>query len=88
MFKHCPGIKSLIYPKIIIRECPFCGEEVEFLEYEKHQKCPRCGRIVYREASEACVAWCPYALKCINDLESKGLISKSRAKELRSIIRR
>lgn len=87
MFKHCPGTRSFVEPRIIIRTCPFCGEEVEFLEYEVKQECPGCGRTVYREASESCVKWCDYAEKCIEELESKGLIDKQRAKELKSLMK-
>lgn len=86
MFRHCPGTRSFVSPQIIIRNCPFCGEEVEFFEYETQQECPECGRIVYREASESCIEWCSYADKCIEELESKRMISKERAEELRKIL--
>ncbi|MEM0048915.1 MAG: hypothetical protein QXW39_00045 [Candidatus Bathyarchaeia archaeon] len=86
MFKRCPGIRSLVEPQIIIRRCPFCDEEIEFFEYETHLTCPKCGRIVYREPSESCLSWCEYAERCITDLESRGLINKDRAKELRKFI--
>ncbi|MEM2210717.1 MAG: hypothetical protein QW372_03315 [Nitrososphaerales archaeon] len=85
MFKHCPGINSLVRPTIIIRNCPFCGEEVEFFEYETQQECSKCGKIVYREASESCILWCSYSEKCVDDLESKRVITKERAEELRKI---
>ena len=88
MFKHCPGIKRLIAPKIIIRNCPFCGEEVEFFEYEAQQKCPRCGETVYREPSEVCITWCSYADKCIDELERKGLIDKRRLEELKKLVKK
>ena len=88
MFKRCPGVRSIIEPQIIIRECSSCGDRVEFFEYETQLKCPRCGRIVYREPTETCLSWCEYADKCIADLENRALISKSRAEELRKIIRR
>ena len=73
-------------PRIIIRKCPFCSEEVEFLEYETEQECPNCGRTVYREPSEVCVTWCKYADKCVNDLISKGLVDAQRAEELRKLL--
>ena len=88
MFKHCPGVKSLVQPQIIIRECPFCGEEVEFLEYETEQECPGCGKTVYREPSEVCVTWCSYADKCISELVSKGMIDSERAEELRKMAKK
>ncbi len=88
MFKHCPGIRSIVSPQIIIRECPFCGEEVEFFEYETQQECPSCGRIVYREPSEVCVTWCSYADKCINELVNKRMITDERAQELRKLMKK
>lgn len=88
MFKRCPGVRSLIEPQIIIRKCPFCGEEIEFFEYEAQLECPGCGRIVRREPTETCLSWCDYADKCISDLENRGIISKSRVEELRKFIRR
>ncbi|RLE64166.1 MAG: hypothetical protein DRJ38_06050 [Thermoprotei archaeon] len=87
MFKHCPGVRSFISPQIIIRKCPFCGEEVEFFEYETEQKCPNCGKTVYREASEICVTWCSHVDKCIEELEKKGLITKERAEELKKLVK-
>lgn len=85
MFKHCPGVRSFVSPQIIIRNCPFCGEEVEFFEYETAQECPNCGRTVYREASEICVTWCSYVDKCIKKLVRKKLITEERAEELRRL---
>lgn len=88
MMKHCPGVRNFIAPQIIIRACPFCGEEIEFFEYETQQRCPECGQVVYREASETCVAWCAYADKCINELEEKGLIDGGRAEMLRKFMKK
>ena len=88
LFKHCPGIRSLVSPKIIVRTCPNCGEEVEFFEYETEQTCPNCGKVLHREATESCVAYCKYAEECIEDLEKRGLITPERARELREIMRK
>ncbi len=88
VFKHCPGARTFISPQIIIRTCPYCGEEVEFFEYETEQECPNCGRIVHREASETCIVWCAYAEKCIDDLEKRRIITSERAAELREIRRK
>lgn len=88
MLKRCPGVRSLIEPQIIIRKCPFCGEDVEFFEYETQLLCPNCGRTVYREPTKSCLSWCECADKCVTDLEHRGIISRDRAKELRKNIRR
>lgn len=84
--KHCPGVKSFVSPQIVVKICPFCGEEVEFFEFEAEQICPKCGGKVRREASESCISWCSYADQCIRDLEEKGLISRERAEILRGLM--
>jgi NADH pyrophosphatase NudC (nudix superfamily) len=85
MLKRCPGAKELVEPRITIRTCPACGEEVEFLSYETEAKCYNCGRMLHREATPSCVVWCEYAEKCIADLRGRELITPSRAEELREI---
>ncbi len=84
-YKYCPGIKDLIRPKIIVRTCPSCGDEVEFFSDETEAKCPSCGHILHIEASESCVTWCQYADKCILDLKERGLITQDRAEQLMQI---
>lgn len=86
MLSRCPGTRSLVEPQIILRPCPFCGEEVEFFEYETQLECPTCHKVVYREEGETCITWCDYAEKCISDLERRRLISKERSEELRGLI--
>ena len=88
MMKHCPGVKDLIQPQIIIRTCPACGEEVEFFEYETERKCPNCGRTLHREPSASCLTWCQYADKCIADLEDRKLIPQERVQELKKIAKK
>lgn len=85
MMKRCPGAKDLVEAKIIIRTCPVCGEEVEFLGYETEAKCYNCGRTLHREATPSCITWCEYALKCIADLRERKLITSDRAEELEEI---
>lgn len=85
MLKKCPGTRSLVEPKIIVRTCPACGEEVEFLDFETEAKCSSCGRPLHREASASCVTWCEYALQCIADLRARRLITPERAEELKKI---
>lgn len=84
-FRHCPGVKDLVRPKIIVRTCPSCGEEVEFFSDETETKCLSCGRMLHLEASESCVAWCQYADKCILDLRERRLITHDRAEQLMQI---
>jgi len=85
MLKRCPGAKDLVEPRIIVRTCPACGEEVEFLGYETEAKCYNCGRMLHREATPSCITWCEYASKCITDLKERKLITPSRAEELEKL---
>ncbi|MEM2896408.1 MAG: hypothetical protein QW265_05155 [Candidatus Bathyarchaeia archaeon] len=88
MSTHCPGVKELVKPNIIMRTCPNCGSEVEFFSDETEAICQNCGKMVYREVSSSCITWCPYALQCINDLRDRKLIPPSRAEELERIVRK
>ncbi|MEM3726909.1 MAG: hypothetical protein QXG49_00775 [Candidatus Bathyarchaeia archaeon] len=86
--RHCPGIKTLIEPKIITRTCPACGGEVEFFSDEIETQCPECGRPLHIEATPSCVVWCQYAFQCIADLKNRNLISSLRAEELEKIAKK
>jgi predicted RNA-binding Zn-ribbon protein involved in translation (DUF1610 family) len=88
MSGHCPGVKELVKPRIIIRTCPNCGSEVEFFSDEAEAICSNCGKLVYREVTSSCITWCPYALQCIADLKNRKLIPPSRAEELERIAKK
>jgi len=85
--KYCPGARNLVEPQIITTYCPVCGAEVEFFEYETERKCPECGRIVKREASESCIMWCKSAAECIATLKRLGVLPPERAEELERMLR-
>ncbi|MCP8311246.1 MAG: hypothetical protein L6N95_05310 [Candidatus Methylarchaceae archaeon HK01B] len=88
-FKHCPGVRDFVGPaSIIIRTCPACGEEVEFFSDETEAECSKCGRTLHLEATQSCVSWCQYAEKCIDDLKYRGLISLSKAEELKRLVKK
>ena len=88
LLKHCPKIDELLTPKISVKKCPYCGEEVEFFDFELEVRCPRCGRIVRRDPSEVPFAPCPRAFECITLLEQMGYISHERARELKESIKK
>ncbi len=88
LFKHCPRIVNLITPKIDIAKCPYCGEEVEFFDYELEVKCQRCGNIVRRDPLTIDLPPCPKVLECITLLEQAGHLSHERARELKENIAR
>ncbi|MBS7631864.1 hypothetical protein KEJ47_09930 [Candidatus Bathyarchaeota archaeon] len=88
-FRNCPGVSGLIGPaKITTRNCPACGEEVEFFSDETATRCPGCGRLVHQEPSPTCISWCDFADKCLTDLQEGGRIPPSRAEELRRMLKK
>ncbi len=59
----CPGGDI----RITIRDCPFCGEEVEFFTGDTRVKCSGCSRMVPRDPSSlSCLDWCPAASQCFD----------------------
>ena len=78
----CPGVRALLQPSITVRNCPKCGDEVEFFEFDVEMGCPNCGHKLRREVNSSCITWCRYALKCIEDMRKKGLILPAKADEL------
>jgi predicted RNA-binding Zn-ribbon protein involved in translation (DUF1610 family) len=70
----CPGSDV----EITIKECPFCGGEVELFTGESKAKCPDCGRRVTREPS-SCIEWCPGAEQCFSHVFAQE--SKDKKKE-------
>ncbi|MEM1643321.1 MAG: hypothetical protein QXS70_02845 [Desulfurococcaceae archaeon] len=86
MFKYCPGARSIIRPQIIAVECPYCGGEVEFFEYEVEAKCPDCGRIIKRNPSQSCIFWCNAVADCIRNLVALNVLTNDRANELLNLV--
>lgn len=81
--ERCPGAGM----KPIVRRCPQCGEEVEFLDLDFERAC-KCGKRLYREADQSCVVWCEYAEACIEDMLGRKMISPETAGKLRDVARK
>lgn len=62
--RRCPGAENVRIPELEIKECPNCGEEVEFFSRETKSKCSNCGAIVFKEQTPSCIDWCPLAEEC------------------------
>ncbi len=88
MFRYCPGARSIINPQIIITNCPYCGAEIEFFEYDIEVKCLNCGRTVRRNPSQSCIFWCNAAVDCIKNLVTLKVISNDVAEELLDLLKR
>jgi HD superfamily phosphohydrolase YqeK len=63
MTQRCPG-QDKRNLKIESCACPECGYEIEVFSDELKARCPRCQRIVAREALPNCIDWCRYAKEC------------------------
>jgi len=77
---------DLISPKIDVRRCPWCGEEVEFIDFELEVRCPRCGKVVRRDPSELPIPLCPRVMNCIDMLVQMGLLTPERARKMKEDI--
>lgn len=59
MDQTCPGSDL----KVTFKDCPRCGDELEFFTGDSRVKCAKCSTIVLRDQSE-CAEWCAYADQC------------------------
>lgn len=71
----------------LVRTCPSCGNDVEFLDMDFERECSKCGKKLHREADQSCVVWCKYAEACINDMLNRKIISTETAGKLREAAR-
>jgi len=63
----CPGARIFRQPKPESFPCPGCGSEVEIWTDEFRRPCPRCGRVVFRDAGLGCLEWCAMAEQCLGE---------------------
>jgi predicted RNA-binding Zn-ribbon protein involved in translation (DUF1610 family) len=66
MVSQCPGAMNIRMPRLEIKECPKCHEEVEIVSNESSAKCSNCGFVIYNDLL-SCVEWCEYARECVGD---------------------
>lgn len=68
-FTKCSWAETIRTPRLTIRECPKCGEEMEIFSTDIETKCT-CGHIERRKLEERIIwcAWnCPYADECLDE---------------------
>jgi len=53
-------------PRMEIKDCPKCGEEIEIFSNEASAKCPKCKFVIYNDLL-SCVEWCEYAKECVGE---------------------
>jgi len=66
MVNECPGAVNIRMPRLEVKNCPKCGEEIEVISNEASARCPKCGFVVYNDLL-SCVEWCEYARQCVGD---------------------
>lgn len=66
MVDQCPGAINIRMPRLEIKNCPKCHEEVEIFTNEASAKCPKCGFVIHNDLL-SCVQWCEYAKECVGE---------------------
>ena len=66
MVDQCPGASNIRMPRLELKPCPRCGEEIEIFSNEASARCVKCGFVVYNDLL-SCVEWCEYARECVGD---------------------
>jgi len=75
MMNQCPGAASIRMPRLEIRACPRCGEEIEVFSNEASAKCLKCGLVIYNDLV-SCVEWCEYAKECVGEKTYKRIMQE------------
>lgn len=73
MVDQCPGAINIRMPRLELKECPKCGEEIEVFSNDTSAQCPRCGFVIYNDLL-SCVEWCEYARECVGDEKYERMI--------------
>jgi predicted RNA-binding Zn-ribbon protein involved in translation (DUF1610 family) len=66
MVEQCPGAINIRMPRLEMKTCPKCGEEIEIFSNEASAKCLKCGFVAYNDLL-SCVQWCEYAKECVGE---------------------
>jgi ribosomal protein S27AE len=66
MMDQCPGSVNIRMPRLELRPCPKCGDEIEIASNDASAKCSTCGFVIYND-TVSCVQWCEYAKECVGE---------------------
>lgn len=80
MVDQCPGAANIRMPRLEIKNCPKCGEEIEIFTNEASAKCSKCGLVVYNDLL-SCVQWCEYAKECVGEETYERVMQQLSAKK-------
>jgi hypothetical protein len=60
----CAGISYLRTPRLTIKKCPQCGDDVEIFSSDFEVQCNKCEFIVFNDQN-LCIQRCAYAKDCV-----------------------
>ena len=66
MVDQCPGAVNIRMPRLEVKNCPKCNEEIEIFTNEASAKCSNCRTVIYNDLL-SCVQWCDYANECVGE---------------------
>jgi DNA-directed RNA polymerase subunit RPC12/RpoP len=69
---RCPGSDSRNL-RVSLHKCPTCGADVEIFSDESRVRCQKCGEIVQKEKTPACLDWCAHARECLGEARWREL---------------
>jgi hypothetical protein len=75
MVEKCPGAVNIRMPRLEVRNCPKCAEEIEIFSNQASAKCSKCGFVIYNDLL-SCVQWCEYAKECVGEEVYEGLMQQ------------
>jgi hypothetical protein len=75
MVEQCPGAINIRMPRLEMKTCPKCGEEIEIFSNEASAKCLKCGFVIYNDLL-SCVQWCEYAKECVGEKTYERLMQQ------------
>jgi len=75
MVSQCPGAIDIRMPRLEIKDCPKCSEEIEIFSNDVSAKCLKCGFVIYNDVM-SCVQWCEYAKECVGEKAYERVIQQ------------
>ena len=79
ILEGCQGKPQI---KIMEKECPQCGHEIEIFSVDTQAVCENCGFVIYNDTL-TCAQWCKYARECMGDEMYEALMKIAQQKKER-----
>ncbi len=82
MVEQCPGAVEIRMPRMEIRECPRCRDEIEIFTNDASANCTGCGFVIYNDTL-SCVEWCEYAKECVGERDYERIMRQIKERQAR-----